>query len=80
MKKCAKCEKLGHKKDHHKHMPKTKKEAKIEKVMHEWKEGKLHSGSKKGPEVTNKKQALAIALSEARKVGAKVKAKKKKKK
>jgi len=62
--KCSKCEKLGHKKDHHKH---TKKEKKIEKVMHEFKEGKLHSGSKKGPEVTKPKQAIAIALSEARK-------------
>lgn len=47
--------------------------------MHEFKEGKLHSGSKKGPEVTNRKQAIAIALSEARKAGEKVKAKKKKK-
>lgn len=43
-----------------------KKEKKIEKVMHEFKEGKLHSGSKKGPEVKNPKQAIAIALSEAR--------------
>lgn len=40
---------------------------KIEKVQHEFKEGELHSGSKKGPKVKNKKQALAIALSEARK-------------
>ncbi len=39
---------------------------KIEKVMHEYKEGKLHSGSKKGPEVRSRKQAVAIALSEAR--------------
>jgi len=35
--------------------------------MREFKEGKLHSGSKKGPVVKGKKQALAIALSEARK-------------
>jgi hypothetical protein len=48
-----------------------KKKAKVKKVMHEWKEGKLHSGSKKGPEVTNQKQAVAIALSEAKKVGKK---------
>lgn len=41
---------------------------KIKKVMHEWKEGKLHSGSKKGPKVTNRKQAIAIALSEQRKM------------
>ena len=33
--------------------------------MHEYKEGTLHSGSKKGPVVTDKKQAIAIALSEA---------------
>lgn len=38
---------------------------KVEKVMHEYKEGKLHSGSKQGPEVKNKKQAVAIAMSEA---------------
>jgi hypothetical protein len=57
-----------------------KKESKVKKVMHEWKEGKLHSGSKKGPEVTNRKQAVAIALSEARKAGEKVKPMKKKKK
>ncbi len=44
-----------------------KKELKIKKVMHEFKEGKLHSGSKKGPEVNNPKQAIAIALSESRK-------------
>jgi hypothetical protein len=37
---------------------------KVKKVMHEWKEGKLHSGSKKGPTVSNQKQAIAIALSE----------------
>lgn len=38
---------------------------KVEKVMKEYKEGKLHSGSKKGPVVKGKKQAVAIALSEA---------------
>jgi predicted ABC-type ATPase len=38
---------------------------KIEKVMHEFKQGKLHSGSKKGPIVTDREQAIAIALSEA---------------
>lgn len=41
--------------------------AKVEKTMHEYKEGTLHSGSKKGPKVTNRKQAIAIALSQARK-------------
>lgn len=36
-------------------------------VMHKWKSGKLHSGSKKGPKVKNQKQAVAIMLSEKRK-------------
>lgn len=42
-----------------------KEKSKVKKVMHEYKEGKLHSGSKKGPLVTNPKQGIAIALSEA---------------
>lgn len=54
-----------------------KTENKIDKVMHEYKEGELHSGSKKGPRVENRKQAIAIALSEARKAGKKIKRKKK---
>jgi hypothetical protein len=45
----------------------TKKKEKVKKVMEEYEEGKLHSGSKKGPKVKKKKQAIAIALSEARK-------------
>jgi len=45
--------------------------------MHEFKQGALHSGSKKGPKVTNMKQAVAIAISEARKAGAKIPKKKK---
>lgn len=53
-----------------KESPKAQK--KIKKVMHEFKEGKLHSGSKKGPEVSSRKQAVAIAMSEARKKGMKV--------
>ncbi len=36
-------------------------------VMHEFKEGKLHSGTKDGPQVSNRKQAIAIGLSEQRK-------------
>jgi len=40
------------------------KPAKIKKVMKEFKSGTLHSG-KKGPVVKSKKQAIAIALSEA---------------
>jgi hypothetical protein len=43
----------------------TKATKKIAKVMREFKGGKLHSGSKKGPMVKSKKQAIAIALSEA---------------
>ena len=47
--------------------PTTKagKQAKVGKVMKEYKAGELHSGSKKGPAVTSKKQAIAIAMSEA---------------
>ena len=37
---------------------------KVKKVMGEYKRGTLHSGSKKGPKVTSRKQAVAIALSE----------------
>lgn len=48
------------------------KGGKVQKVMREYKEGKLHSGSKKGPLVKNREQAVAIALSEARKAGAKI--------
>lgn len=47
---------------------------KVEKTMHEMKEGKLKSGS--GKKVTSRKQAVAIGLSEARKEGAKVPKKK----
>lgn len=43
------------------------KPAKVAKVMGEFKSGELHSGSKSGPAVTNRKQAIAIALSEGRK-------------
>ncbi len=57
----------------HKEVKAGKKEIKIEKVMHEFKEGKLHSGSKKGPKVENPKQAIAIAISESKKVGKKKK-------
>jgi len=40
---------------------------KVSKVMHEYKEGELHSGSKTGPKVTSRKQAIAIGLDEQRK-------------
>ena len=47
--------------------PTTKagKKSAVAQVMHEWGAGKLHSGSKKGPKVSNPKQAIAIALSES---------------
>jgi hypothetical protein len=44
-------------------MPPAKAQRKIRKVLHEYKEGTLTSGS--GKKVTNRKQAIAIALSEA---------------
>ncbi len=52
-----------------KYGPKAKK--KISKVMHEYGKGTLKSGSSK-KKVTSKKQAVAIAISEARKEGDKV--------
>ena len=51
-----------------KYGPKSKK--KVEKTMHEFKRGQLRSGS--GKKVTDKDQAIAIGLSEAREQGAKV--------
>lgn len=54
----------------------SKEKSKVKKVMKEFKSGELHSGSKKGPKVSNPKQAIAIALSEARKSGAKISKKK----
>jgi hypothetical protein len=57
-------------------MEHKKGKSKIKKVMKEFEEHKLHSGSKKGPLVQNPKQATAIALSEARKAGAKIPRKK----
>jgi hypothetical protein len=49
-----------------------KAQTKIKKVMREYKSGKLHSGKdpkgpKKAPVVKSRKQAIAIALSEANK-------------
>lgn len=55
-------------------MPKKyspKAQAKVEKVMHEFKEGTLKSGKSDKP-VKSRKQAVAIGLSEARESGAKV--------
>jgi hypothetical protein len=48
----------------------AKGRAKTEKVMHEYKHGTLKSGGRK--KVKSRKQAVAIALSEARKSGARI--------
>jgi len=56
-------------------MPKysEKSQEKVERAMHEYKHGELKSGKGgKGGAVKNRKQAIAIGLSEARKSGAKV--------
>jgi hypothetical protein len=45
---------------------------KLKKVLGEYKRGDLHSGSKSGPVVTSRDQALAIGINEARKAGAKI--------
>ena len=52
-----------------------KAQAKVKRVMHERKAGTLRSGSS-GKRVTSRKQAIAIGLSEARRAGAKVPARK----
>jgi hypothetical protein len=57
-----------------KYSPKAGK--KVERAMHEMKEGKLKSG-KSGKKVTSREQAIAIGLSEARASGAKAPKKKK---
>ena len=53
------------------------KKTKVQKVLHEFKTGSLHSG-KGGKVVKSRKQAIAIALSEAGKAKPKKMAKKKK--
>lgn len=45
---------------------KARRQEKVRQTMHEFKHGELHSGSKKGPLVRNRKQAVAIALNQAR--------------
>jgi hypothetical protein len=47
-------------------MKKTAKKKKVAKVMREFKAGTLNSGSSTGPVVTGRKQAVAIALSQAK--------------
>jgi hypothetical protein len=46
-------------------MRKQAKQSKVHKVMGEFKRGQLHSGSKTGPKVKSRKQAVAIAMSES---------------
>jgi len=41
----------------------------IKETLHEFKAGSLHSGSKTGPRVTSRKQAIAIGLSQERRLG-----------
>jgi hypothetical protein len=53
-----------------------KAQEKVERAMHERKEGTLRSGGS-GRKVTSRKQAIAIGLSEARRAGGKVPRKKK---
>lgn len=48
-----------------KNAPKKEKAARVKDEMHKFKNDELHSGSKTGPKVSNRKQAIAIALSEA---------------
>jgi hypothetical protein len=57
---------------------KKKKKAVMKREMDKFKEGKLHSGSKKGSIVENPKQAIAISLSESGQSKKKKKHKKKK--
>ena len=47
-------------------MKKAAQKAKVAKVMKEFKAGTLNSGSSRGPVVKNKKQAVAIAMSQAK--------------
>jgi len=48
-------------------LSKPRRQEKIHQTMGEFKRGTLHSGSKKGPQVKKRSQAVAIALSQARK-------------
>ena len=45
------------------------KQFKMQKVLHDFKNGALHSGSKSGPVVNNRRQAIAIGMSEGRQYG-----------
>lgn len=58
--------------------PKKDKKKVMKREMEKFKSGDLHSGSKKGPIVKSKDQALAIALNESGQSKKKTKTKKKK--
>jgi hypothetical protein len=45
--------------------PKKQKAERMHEEMHKFKHGTLRSGSKKGPKVKNRNQAIAIGLSES---------------
>jgi Family of unknown function (DUF6496) len=45
--------------------PKKAQQRRVTAELLKFEEGSLHSGSKEGPKVTDRKQAIAIALSEA---------------
>lgn len=45
--------------------PKKAKRRRMKEEMDKWKAGELHSGSKKGPIVRSRAQAIAIGLSES---------------
>jgi hypothetical protein len=60
--------------------PKKAKKQRMKIEMDKFDTGELHSGSKKGPIVTNPKQAIAISLSESGQSKKKSKVAKKKKK
>lgn len=70
-KKAAPKKKVAKKKSASKKKSHEKKEKpgheKFERVLREFKQGKLHSSSKKGPKVMKKSQALAIGFAESRK-------------
>ena len=67
MKKCAKCAKKAIKVKVKIAVKKMKPgNKKFKKVLKEFKHGSLHSGSKKGPKVKKRSQAIAIALNEAK--------------
>lgn len=50
-------------------MPKGQGKKTMQDVMHKFKHDELHSGSKQGPVVKSRKQAIAIGISEARPKG-----------